>query len=54
MKAAVSFSLLLTALALSVVTAASTTTGKPEEVGCHRKRLSASTEMIQRHIAAGD
>jgi CubicO group peptidase (beta-lactamase class C family) len=53
MKAAVAFSLLLTALALSVATAASPT-GKPEDVGLSAERLQRISQMIQRHIAAGD
>jgi CubicO group peptidase (beta-lactamase class C family) len=53
MKAAVAFSLLLTALALSVVKAASPT-GKPEDVGLSAERLQRISQMIQRHIAAGD
>jgi CubicO group peptidase (beta-lactamase class C family) len=53
MKAAVPFSLLLTALALSVVTAAAPT-GKPEDVGLSAERLQRISQMIQRHIAAGD
>jgi CubicO group peptidase (beta-lactamase class C family) len=53
MKAAVALSLLLTALALSVGTAASPA-GKPEDVGLSADRLQRISQMIQRHIAAGD
>jgi CubicO group peptidase (beta-lactamase class C family) len=53
MKAAVPRSLLLTVLALTVVTA-STPTAKPEEVGLSSQRLQRISTMIQRHIDAGE
>jgi CubicO group peptidase (beta-lactamase class C family) len=53
MKAVVPRSLLLTVLALTVVTA-STPTAKPEEVGLSSQRLQRISTMIQRHIDAGE
>src|SRR5262245_57510956 len=53
MKAAVPISALFTAIALSVATAAGPT-GKPENVGLSAERLQRISQMIQRHIAAGD
>jgi CubicO group peptidase (beta-lactamase class C family) len=53
MKTAITCSLLLAALALSIVSAASPT-AKPEEVGLSSERLQRVSQMIQRRIAAGD
>ncbi len=53
MKAAVLCSLLLALLALTVVRA-STPTAKPEEVGLSSERLQRISQMIQRHIDAGE
>src|SRR5687768_4572305 len=53
MKTALQYSLLLTVLALPVVTAFAPT-GKPEEVGLSSERLQRVSQMIQRRIAAGD
>jgi len=53
MKMAAKFSLLLTVLALSVVTA-SGPSAKPEDVGLSSERLQRISQMIQRRIAAGD
>ena len=53
MKTALTSSLLFTILALSVVTASSPAV-KPEEVGLSSERLQRISQMIQRHIAAGD
>jgi len=53
MKTAAQSSLLLTVLALSVVTAAGPAT-KPEDVGLSSERLQRISQMIQRRIAAGD
>ena len=53
MKAAVPCSLLLAILALTVVRA-STPTATPEEVGLSSERLQRISQMIQRHIDAGE
>ena len=53
MKTALTSSLLFTILALSVVTASSPAV-KPEDVGLSSERLQRISQMIQRHIAAGD
>jgi CubicO group peptidase (beta-lactamase class C family) len=53
MKAAVPCSLLLAILALTVVRA-STPTARPEEVGLASERLQRISQMIQRHIDAGE
>ena len=45
---------LLAAVALAVPTAASVTVVKPEEAGLSAARLQRITDMVQRHIAAGD
>ena len=52
MKAA-GLSFLLAALALSIATASSPAV-KPEDVGLSSERLQRISQMIQRHIAAGD
>ena len=53
MKAAVPFSFLLAALALSVVTASSPTV-KPEDVGLSTERLQRISQMIGRRVNAGE
>jgi CubicO group peptidase (beta-lactamase class C family) len=45
---------LIAAVALAVPTAASVTVVKPEEAGLSTTRLQRITDMVQRHIAAGD
>jgi CubicO group peptidase (beta-lactamase class C family) len=45
---------LLAAVALAVPTTASVTVVKPEEAGLAANRLQRITDMVQRHIAAGD
>ena len=45
---------LLAAVALAVPTTASVTVVKPEEAGLSANRLQRITDMVQRHIAAGD
>jgi len=45
---------LLAAVALAVPTVAAVTVVKPEEAGLSGARLQRITEMVQRHIAAGD